>query len=275
MNLPALAIVVATDTISPAPACPATPTQVDTAVDTARAARGDAFPPARHHARQLLRCVSGPLSPEQAAAIHELEAMASLRHRDLGDVVDHFQAAALAVPGSTPGADYPDGHAMRDLATEARERAAPLREPIAVAAGHLTRVDGRVSTSRRADLPAVVQVVGPDGTMRWSDLVAADAVVPSFESDLLLSRRERVLRTSTLSATAAVAIWSGVAWTVSLSTRSQMKGIAETALPVGESPDAEQQLRDLQTRANRWGYIAQASTGVALGLTGATVVVWW
>ena len=257
------------------PACPIAPPAFGEAVQAARSARGDAFAPAYAEVRTLLRCLSGPLDTEQAAALHQLEALSAFRARNLGDVVDHFQAATLTLPGIDVGAPFPAGHAMTDLAAEAGARIAPLRQDVDVAADHSTRVDGRLATSRPEGLPTIVQVLGPDGTVLWSDLVAADAHPPSFVAAAQLSRKDKALRATTLGGTATLAALSAVAWTVSLGTRSQMRGIAETAHRGAEAPLAQAELQSLQGKANSWGVVAQVASGATLALGATTVVVWF
>jgi len=252
--------------------CPATDAQLQETAATALQARGEAFEPALSAVEAQLQCVTEPLPPSLAATLHYLAALRAFRARNLGIVVDHLQAAQLA-DGAVLDAVLIDGHALSDLAAEAHGRTRPERVVLTLQEGRYVRVDGRVATTRAAGLPAVIQILDPDGAIAWTDLVGGEDEPPF----LLLAPPPPIPLYREVETWGVLGglVLSGTAWGISLGTRAKMSRLAAESQVGGPHPEAESELERLSRRTNTWGYVGQASTVATAGFGVVLVVSRW
>lgn len=129
-------------------------------------------------ARAMLRCLSEPLPPADAASLHVIEALVSVGG-DRALALATLRGALAANPGMRLSEDLAaPGSELERLLVEARERGAGSEQEVLAQGDGLLMVDGRYSDSLPTERAAVVQVIAPDGVARWSGYHTGGASLP-------------------------------------------------------------------------------------------------
>jgi hypothetical protein len=221
-----------------------------------------AFGTARDGVKSSIRCLTGIVDPQDAAALHRVDAFAAYIAQDKDTAVASFRASLATAPSWELSEEVaPEGHDLRTWYGEARS--APPAETTAILppAGAVVYVDGLQATMRPYDRPIVLQVMDTESArITWSGWLAAGAPMPQLQG---LARTEigddtpsrRGASGVLIGGAVGAAVASGVLGGVALYTRSQF-----------ESTDELDDLEPLQGRTNTFGYAAQGTLGVAVGL---------
>lgn len=112
-----------------------------------------------------LPCVTSVLDPATASRLHLVFALARLGARDRDGAVAELRALP---PGFVPPAGLaPEGQFLHGLFAEVAAMPARARLPAPVATGEVLVVDG-VPSPDRPEGAAILQLLGPDGGVRWT-----------------------------------------------------------------------------------------------------------
>lgn len=129
--------------------------------------------------RAALACLSEPITPAAAAAMHRAEALSAVMNEDRASAVLSFRAALRLEPAWTlPVGLASDGGPFSSAYYEA---AVPLRAtPVPVVQGARLHawLDGLAVSQRMRDLPVVFQYTGPDNVPLWSGYLRAGQEPP-------------------------------------------------------------------------------------------------
>lgn len=122
------------------------------------AAASTEFLLAREDLWAALPCVSEPLSPSLAAAVHLIEGLHAWLRANPGETLRRFQAAYAAnIPVRLPETLSVPGSDLAELEVRAMGSPAPEREPVEVEPGVQLVVDGRLTQALPSGLPSIVQ----------------------------------------------------------------------------------------------------------------------
>ena len=166
-------------------ACPATVRDVDDAVDQSLQAWGSldekGFVAHEQDAVERLGCTNEALLAADVAAFLRMRAIRAFYDSDEAVAREYFAAALTIEPHATLStALAPAGSPLERLYTQAHSEVTTEHTMIPLPVGDTLWVDG-VRSSFRPALPAIAQLFGPDGAMRWSGvLTPADAIPAAF-----------------------------------------------------------------------------------------------
>lgn len=131
-------------------------------------------------AHETLRCLGEAVSPAAVVELHRTDAIEAFTLQDAERTRAAFQAVLATKPDWTfPDALGGEGHPLRKHFEEASKRPPSLMSPFDDAL--LTvYVNGRPSSERPANIPAVVQAATADGRVLWSGYIRAGMPLPDF-----------------------------------------------------------------------------------------------
>lgn len=134
-------------------------------------------------AAEALSCLREPLSPEDAAAYHRLQALSSFLARDTEAAVARFRSSRVIDPDARlPEAIAPGGHPLDGLFRRADPKESGAIAPIEPPEGGRVWVDGSADAPvRPADRPSVIQLAGPDDVVVRSEYVPGPGAGPDWE----------------------------------------------------------------------------------------------
>ncbi|MCB9686612.1 MAG: hypothetical protein H6738_08055 [Alphaproteobacteria bacterium] len=235
----------------------------------------DGFLALSDRVRTEVPCMGEVVPPKVAASLHRVEGLRRFGERDIDDVrsftaarasdPDHVLPPEIAPPGSQLLADY---GAMDIDAGEP----VPLAEPIDA----VLWIDGVSALERNSARPALAQLVGSDGVVRWTTYAERDADLPAYEAiplpepvlppppepiTVVVHRSPRV---PLAVATGATALAAGITYGIGAASKATWND--------PETPDG--QLAGLKARTNTMAVASTASGVAALGL-GAVLVITW
>jgi hypothetical protein len=165
-------------------ACPSTAADVLQAVNAAEASfsamDAGSFGTARDQALTLLSCLTEPLAPMDAAALHRVEGFAAFLAMDEPGALASFTPAVRLQPGyALPSTIAPEGSPLASLYRAASSASVGEPGPL-FAAGVQVRVDGLAATALHPSQAAVLQVLGADGAVSWSGYLHAAQEPPAI-----------------------------------------------------------------------------------------------
>lgn len=248
-------------------ACPTSNEQIRDHLDVAALAyassRGGVLASERAEAEAELACLGQPLSPDNAAAWHQMVALDCSMKGDLDCALRSLRAAAAASPGwQIPDAVAPPEHAIRQLHRQASAGRVGQREPVEIPAGYALYLDGQRAATRPSQEPVVAQAFDPGGYLLWGAWVDVGQELPAFPQP---KRRSPLL----FAAAGATLGASGAMWLGARAAEAQLEAesaaIAENRR--GSDPDATlEAMQATRARADALGRAAQVGAGVGLGL---------
>lgn len=229
-----------------------------------------------------LSCMQEQLAPADAAVIHRVEAFAGFLGRDAETVKAAFRASIAIQPAyQLPTNLAPPGSPLDQRYAEARQAPASATMRVQPPGGATLYVDGTRSNLVPTERPAVLQLVGPSGTVDWTgwvrDLASAPEwartpaaeVVATTTPEVVLPvtspitpAPQRSLKVPLLAGAGGVAVVSGGLLVAGLSARARFH-------------DPETPFEDvtaLHNRANAFGLAAQGGLVVAVGLGTVAIV---
>ena len=125
---------------------------------------GAGFDQANQEVQTALACLSEPISPGLAAAIHRQEGLQAWLADDVTRARSAFRSALILQPAYTfPEAVAPPGNPLLTLYEEARGQGGGLDEPAYPEGGQTLLVDGTIATTIPSERPVVVQMLTPAG----------------------------------------------------------------------------------------------------------------
>ena len=131
----------------------------------------DGFREAAARAEAVVPCLDEPVSPEQAANLHGLRALAAFLDGDTTTARTRLEAAHAADEGYAISTRLaPEGGPLWTLSVEASEADRDPGRPLSLLDGGTVWVDGTEGGRRSDQRPALVQV-GADGRASWSALL--------------------------------------------------------------------------------------------------------
>lgn len=215
----------------------------------------EGFQAATDEAATLVPCLEATLSREQAARYHRVQGLRAWLVRDL----DRSRLAFLAARAIQPDWRFPVELVPEDHPTREAYMALPLEElvtaPVDVPDGARLVVDGRVSTLRPVNLPAVLQLQDELGGLRWSVYAGPGEALPDWPQDLAAGRDRHPWRIPLVAGSAGSAALSGVL--VALA--------AGSAARYHDADTPVEALDGLRTRTNGLLVASAAAGGLALG----------
>jgi hypothetical protein len=224
---------------------------------------------ARIAALEAIPCLADRVNPPVAADFHRMMAMAAFTQGDEQQVRAEFHAARRLDPGhAIPAAVAPAGHPLTvlyDSAVDDPLRSRPL-EAVIPPEGGSAAVDGADNGLRAVGLSAIVQTFDAEGALQQTIFLMPGDATPAF-GPLPLEAAQRKRRRITLgvgagtAAVAALGLYAGGAIT-----SSQFHDL--------NAPVDDPELRALRVRNNALLTGAAGASALALGLSGALVILW-
>lgn len=247
---------------------PASSDEVAAAVDRAEIAYGELdveqFRIATDEAVALVSCVDETITKPLAARLHRFEGLRKFIERDLDGSKRAFAAARSIEPAYTfPTSLVPEGNPVRDEYIAMDPSVSTFETSPPVAHGYLM-VDGTVTYERPKDRPAILQVLGDDGTVLISDYLGAMEPLPVYEIGKLPSAKGHPLRLPLAASAGGLAIVTGVFYGLAASEHSKWED------PTNVDPADIAQHRQLTNSF----FLTSVGTGIgALGLGAGAVFV--
>lgn len=227
--------------------------------------------------RADLGCLAELPDPTLAAAVHEVEALDAFFDQDQGRALLSLRAMVEVRPDAELSEDLaPSGGELRAWFTMARHLPTTRRGALELPPGLRLWVDGQESKDLPTDRPALVALLGSDGSLIFSGIVTGPGALPLPALPPPSAPAARPPRRLLLAAGGLAAVSAGL-WVGALVEERQVREVGE-AIAAGraEVGVADAQAFDaLVGRANALGVAGQVTAGLALGLGGVGLVVRW
>lgn len=164
-------------------ACPSRSADLVRPINEAQAAfasmDGEAMNRASSAAETALACLSEPISPATAAAVHRHEALIAFLHDDPARARAAFRSALALQPSYRLPEDIaPPGNPLAALYDEARALGPGPEEPAWPEAGTTLLVDGATATAVPSDRPVILQILSGDGAVLSTSYLRVGANFP-------------------------------------------------------------------------------------------------
>jgi hypothetical protein len=134
-------------------------------------------------ARASLPCLDAPLTPDDAAHLHRVEALADFLSRDVEGTVLHYRAVLRLKPDYTlPAGIAPEGGPLRQLFERATQAGAPLLRDVPAPAEGAVLIDGAQVPNAPSNLPFILQRLNAGGAVQTTMLLDPGAELPQYET---------------------------------------------------------------------------------------------
>lgn len=231
------------------------------------------FNRARAEIQAGIPCLEEVVDPVALAGYYGLQAL-SLYGENLEyqpDMMRYLQIAVTLDPAYSFGAEaVPKGHELWDLLEEARRRPVFV-ETTLPDSRYQAFIDGRATDSWAPARPMVLQLMAPNGRLRYTELLVASS--EDELPDLITRSGRRSTATWIGVSSLGLSVVAGGLTAASLLSERQFYELTEP-IHSGRGLDSSMKtsIDRSYSRANAFGIAAQATGGVALGL-GVTAVL--